>query len=129
MGFGELAMLTGAPRGSFVMATSYCICSILPYSAVESLIDQHPEAFTTLVQTMVRMYKLKPEITWREIAERMTAKFAITTDEDAFMWIRVHDDHPDVEELHAKAFDLALQRLKVAPLDRRIFWSDLDGDA
>merc|ERR1719502_790195 len=29
--FGELAMLTGLPRGSFVMATSYCICSVLPY--------------------------------------------------------------------------------------------------
>lgn len=36
------------------MATNYCICSILPYSAVEDLVDMHPEAFTTLVQTMVR---------------------------------------------------------------------------
>ena len=26
--FGELAMLTGLPRGSFVMATNYCICSL-----------------------------------------------------------------------------------------------------
>jgi len=127
--FGELAMLTGLPRGSFVMATSHCICSVLPYSAVENLVGVHPEAFTTLVQTMVRMYNLKPETTWKELSSRLTKKFAIQNDEDAFMWFRAHDDHPDPEELHARAFDLALQKLKVSHLDRRIFWSELDRDA
>lgn len=127
--FGELAMLTGLPRGSFVMATSYCICSVLPYSAVEDLVEMHPEAFTTLVQTMVRMYNLKPEWTWKELTFKLSKKFGIETDLDAFIWLRSHTDQPEVEELHAKAFDLACQRLKVPHLDRRIFWSELDKDA
>lgn len=127
--FGELAMLTGLPRGSFVMAASYCICSVLPYSAVETLVEMHPEAFTTLVQTMVRIYNLKPEATWSDLSLRLTKKFSIYNDQDAFEWLRSHDEQPDVEELYAKAFDAALQKLKVAHLDRRIFWSELDRDA
>lgn len=127
--FGELAMLTGLPRGSFVMATSYCICSVLPYSAVEDLVEMHPEAFTTLVQTMVRMYSLKPEWTWKDLTFRLIKQFGLETDEDAFMWFRSHTDATETDDLYAKAFDMALQRLKVPHLDRIIFWSELDTDA
>merc|ERR1712070_330778 len=122
-------MLTGFPRGSFVMATNYCICSILPYSAVENLVDLHPEAFTTLVQTMVRMYKLKPKMTWEDISTKLKKGLGIDDDWGAFDWFRSHSDVPEAEELYAKAFDLALMRLKVPHLDRRIFWSELDRDA
>jgi len=126
--FGELAMLTGLPRGSYVMATSYCICSILPYSAVESLVEMHPEAFTTLVQTMVRMYGLKPETNWKILATKMTKRFAILNEQDAFLWLRSFSETHD-DDLCAKSFDLALQKLNVCHLDRRIFWAELDKDA
>merc|ERR1711959_661012 len=127
--FGELAMLTGLPRGSFVMATSYCICSVLPYSAVEDLVEMHPEAFTTLVQTMVRIYNLKPAWTWKDLTHRLAKKFRLDNDHDAFMWLKSHSVKAEVEDLHAKAFDKALQRIQVPHLDRRIFWSELDKDA
>jgi CRP-like cAMP-binding protein len=127
--FGELAMLTGIPRGSYVMATSYCICSVLPYSAVENLVERHPEAFTSLVQAMVKMYNLKPDSSWESLAQRMQKKLCIVDDSAAFTWLKSHDEHPEVDDLYAKAFDLALQKLKVNHLDRRIFWSELDKDA
>jgi len=132
--FGELAMLTGAPRGSFVLATSYCICSILPYSAVEDLVERHPEAFTSLVQTMVRMFKLRSELSWKDLSVRLTAKFGFKTDSEAFAWFKSHWDNSfedDLEppELNAKSFDLALQTCKVQHLDRIIFWSEMDKDA
>jgi len=111
------------------MAASYCICSILPYSAVENLVEMHPEAFTTLVQTMVRMYHLKPDIGWYELTTKIVKKARVFNDEDAFQWFRLQDEKPDPEELHAKAFDLACRKLTVSHLDRRIFWSELDRDA
>jgi len=127
--FGELAMLTGLPRGSYVMATSYCICSVLPYGAVEDLVDMHPEAFTTLVQTMVKMYKLRADMSWRGLSKRLFKKYGLRNDWDVFAWLKGHGDNPDEDELHAKAFDMALQKLRVSHLDRRIFWSELDRDA
>lgn len=127
--FGELAMLTGLPRGSFVMATSYCICSVLPYSAVEDLVEVHPEAFTTLVQTMVKMYSLKPDTSWQVVSKKMIKKFSLHSCWEAFVWLRGHADSPDDDCLDAKAFDIALNKLRVTHLDRRIFWSNLDADA
>jgi len=127
--FGELAMLTGLPRGSFVMATSYCICSVLPYSAVEDLVEVHPEAFTTLVQTMVKMYKLKPDNSWKTVSKKMIKKFGLQSCWEAFVWMRGHSDSPDDDCLDAKSFDKALNKMKISHLDRRIFWSELDADA
>merc|ERR1712232_784194 len=87
------------------------------------------EAFTTLVQTMVRMYSLKPEATWESITAKLTKKYAVFNDHDAFAWFQEHDPCADMEELGAKAFDAALAKLKVSHLDRRIFWAELDTDA
>jgi CRP-like cAMP-binding protein len=133
--FGELAMLTGAARGSYVMATTYCICSVLPYSAVESLVEHYPEAFTSLVQTMLKMYKqsgtqkLTPECSWKEMSMKLVKKYDLHSDESAFNWFRGHDEKSDLDDLTAKAFDKALQRMKIPLLDRRIYWSELDTDA
>jgi len=130
--FGELAMLTGLPRGSFVMASSYCICSILPYSAVEYLMEAHPESFTNMVSSMVNMYNLKPNSnSWKQLSAKMAKKFDLDTDEAAFAWFQSQEDlaNDDAQELSARAFDLALQLMNVSQLDRRIFWSELDTDA
>lgn len=94
--------------------------------------DIHPEAFTSLVQSMVRMYSLKPEWTWERLTGKLIKKFGVKDDEQAFSWFRSHhndNNESEVEELFAKAFDLACQKLKVPHLDRRIFWSELDKDA
>lgn len=131
--FGELAMLTGLARGSFVMASFYCVCSILPYSAVEYLMEEHPESFTTLVQSMVAMYNLKPSSnSWRTLSAKIGRRYNLNSDRDAFAWFQQQDiTIPDTEmaELSARAFDVALQQMNVSQLDRRIFWSELDIDA
>merc|ERR1712070_585356 len=78
---------------------------------------------------MERMYNLRPELTWKDVTFKLVKKVGIENDHDAFIWFRSHTEAPEVEDLHAKAFDLACQRLKVPHLDRRIFWSELDKDA
>lgn len=60
---------------------------------------------------------------------KLFKKFGLDNAVDAFVWFRSHTDTPEDDDLHAKAFDLALQRLRVAHLDRRIFWSELDKSA
>jgi hypothetical protein len=129
--FGELAMLTGQPRGSYVMATSYCIISVLEFMSVEALVEEHPEAFTTLVQTMINLYHLKPQTTWDDISHRLMTKFHVQDSVEAFNWFRQQAGllDADADELTAKSFDEGLRRLKVKDLDRRIHWADLDEDA
>merc|ERR1719502_933782 len=60
-------------------------------------------------------------------------KFNLENDYDAFVWLRSHSETPECagvsSALSAKAFDLALQKLRVTHLDRRIFWSELDEEA
>jgi len=127
--FGELAMLTGKPRAAWVMATSYCVCSILPYRGVETLALEHPSAFTRLVQSMVHGYKLKASMRWHDVVARMQGKYKFDNVEDAFWWMCSQATDGDEDELSAKAFDRAMMRLKVPHLDRKIFWAELDMDS
>mmetsp|Transcript_44479 Transcript_44479/g.102650 ORF Transcript_44479/g.102650 Transcript_44479/m.102650 type:complete len:873 (-) Transcript_44479:29-2647(-) len=128
--FGELAMLTGRPRAAWVMARLYCVTSVLPYSAVEALIHDHPGAFTTLVQSMVKTFNLKPHMSWEGVVKILAKKHHFATLEEAFAFFRMHapDTEYDDDELSAKAFDETLRRVKVPVLDRKIFWAEMDID-
>ncbi|CAK0871598.1 unnamed protein product [Prorocentrum cordatum] len=125
--FGELGMLTGNPRSAWVVASTYCVCSVLPYEAVEILTQEVPGAFTVLVQSIVSRYKLKPSVTWSDISRRILAKFDVDDLEDAYEKFCALDGAGD-EELSARNFDEALRRLKVPELDRKILWADMDED-
>jgi CRP-like cAMP-binding protein len=126
--FGELAMLTGRPRAAWIMAKTYCVCSVLRYSAVEALSRDYPGAFTTLVQSMVRGYQLTSSTNWSDVCERMVDKFGFECVDEAFAWFCEHSETPDDEELSAKAFDEGMRKLKVPELDRKIFWAEIDAD-
>eukprot|EP00928_Gymnodinium_smaydae_P047339 TRINITY_DN31587_c0_g1_i1.p1 TRINITY_DN31587_c0_g1~~TRINITY_DN31587_c0_g1_i1.p1 ORF type:complete len:799 (-),score=174.01 TRINITY_DN31587_c0_g1_i1:202-2598(-) len=127
--FGELAMLTGHPRGSFVMAKSYTICSVLPFSAVEELVENYPEAFTTLVKTMTKMYNLRPKVTWAEASERLCLRHGFRTHREVFDWfLQFQDPCESGSDLTARTFDKALKSQKINDLERRVYWSDLDND-
>ena len=120
--FGELAMLTGQPRKAWVMAASYCVCSVLPYSVIEMLSQEHPASFTRLVQSMVRSFGLEASMTWEEVTRRMFAKFGFESVEEAFDWCCSLDVTEGCqEELTAKGFDAALRYLRVPELDRRVY--------
>lgn len=124
--FGEIGMLTGRPRGAWVMAKTYCVVSILPYTAIEQMNEEFPGAFTTLVQSMVKEYDMKASLSWADVATRLNER--VGSVEDAFAWCCGRgdwlDDHED--ELSAEAFDQAMRRMKVPELDRKIFWADMD---
>eukprot|EP00928_Gymnodinium_smaydae_P020192 TRINITY_DN17811_c0_g1_i2.p1 TRINITY_DN17811_c0_g1~~TRINITY_DN17811_c0_g1_i2.p1 ORF type:complete len:791 (+),score=101.21 TRINITY_DN17811_c0_g1_i2:134-2506(+) len=123
--FGEMGMLTGRPRTAWVMAKSYCICARLPYDGINKLSDEYPGAFTTLVQSMVRSYKLTSTTTWKKLFLKLVHR-KIDSPEKAFSWFCSQGD--DEDEMDAKTFDKALRKLGVPDMDRRVLWADIDGD-
>ncbi|CAJ1434664.1 unnamed protein product [Effrenium voratum] len=130
--FGELGMLTARPRAAWIMAKTYCVLSVLPYQTVELLRDQHPEAFTTLVQSMVRVFKLEPSTTWSNVAVRLLRKVPLATTDEAFDWFCEQGDGDPIgsEEplLKAKSFEWVLKFLGVNDADRMILWAEMDAD-
>jgi len=131
--FGELGMLTARPRAAWIMAKTYCVLSVLPYQTVEVMRDEYPEAFTTLVQSMVRVFKLEPSTTWQNVAERLLRRVNLVSTEEAFEWFCEQGNGPDVivgEEpiLKAKSFEWVLKFLGVNEADRMILWAEMDAD-
>lgn len=131
--FGELGMLTARPRAAWIMAKTYCVLSVLPYHTVELLRDDHPEAFTTLVQSMVRVFKLEPSTTWQNIADKLLRKMPNTTTEEAFRWFCEQGNESglpaeDPPTLKAKSFEYVLKFLGVNEADRMILWAEMDAD-
>mmetsp|Transcript_112699 Transcript_112699/g.325623 ORF Transcript_112699/g.325623 Transcript_112699/m.325623 type:complete len:979 (-) Transcript_112699:130-3066(-) len=127
--FGELAMLTGKPRAAWVMASTYCVCTVLPYSAVEKLAQDHPGAFTKLVQSMISAYNLKASMRWEDVLAKMQAKYCFNGPEESFTWLCAQGGDIEDEHLTAKAFEEGMRRLKVPQLDRKIFWAQMDMDS
>jgi len=129
MYFGELAMLTGKPRSAWVMAATYCVCSVMPYITVEELAKAYPSSFTTLVTCMVKAYNLKACTSWSSVCERMQDKYGFETTAEAFRWLCAQGGSEFEEEsLTARSFEEGMRRLQIPSLDRKIFWSEMDID-
>merc|ERR1719163_2146364 len=83
--FGEVALLTGRRRASWVMAKSYSIVSVLDKQVVDGISENYPGAFVLLVKSMRTVCKLEPQTTWKAISEYLGEAFENSA--DAFMWI------------------------------------------
>eukprot|EP00929_Paragymnodinium_shiwhaense_P064695 TRINITY_DN32448_c0_g1_i1.p1 TRINITY_DN32448_c0_g1~~TRINITY_DN32448_c0_g1_i1.p1 ORF type:complete len:840 (+),score=59.41 TRINITY_DN32448_c0_g1_i1:103-2622(+) len=128
--FGEISMLTGRPRTAWIMAQMYCVCSILPYTSILQLSSDHPQAFTALVQSMVKTYKLETSTSPSAIRARIAKYTQLQAPDEVYQWFcdQNNENEGYTEFLSAKDFDKALRKLKVNELDRRIFWAALDED-
>lgn len=142
--FGELSMLTSKPRAAWIMAKTYLVISKLSHDVVEKIKDEFPEAFTALVQSMVRSFSLKATTAWPDVAAAWSKKVGtkqVGTDEleDCFVWFcqqapvdlnicNANSDDEWEDELSAKAFEIGLKKLHVKEIDRMVLWADLDSD-
>jgi len=124
--FGEMGLLTGRPRAAWIMAKTYLVTSIFPYSALEELRDQHPHAFTLVVHQLVKGFKMSASLTWDEVSRRMSQGLGLSDIEDAFAWFCAQNETKNDDEITAKAFDKALCYLNIPELDRKIFWAEID---
>ncbi|CAK0844545.1 unnamed protein product [Prorocentrum cordatum] len=124
--FGELGVLTGKPRAAWIVARTYAVCSVLLPSAIEELGQKCPGAFTILVQSMVKSYKLKPSMSLEDVSALLDERFGSI--EEAFDWFCKCGEDRCEDEMGSRAFDEALRRLKVPELDRKIFWAEMDSE-
>lgn len=136
--FGEMGMLLGNRRSAWVMAKTYSVCSVLPYSAVETLCRKFPGAFTSLVQSMVKAFGLQGSMTWTDVIARLLARSRSVSIEEAFMWMCSHGagglivnaglERCGDMELSAESFQASMCRLKVSQFERMVLWAQLDSD-
>jgi len=100
---------------------------VMPCQTVEKLMKEFPSSFTALVQSMIKVYNLKASSKWEDVIKGLQDRHGIESAEEAFAWFceHVEADRDDLF-LSAPAFEIGMLRLKVQPLDCKIFWAELD---
>mmetsp|Transcript_86145 Transcript_86145/g.248749 ORF Transcript_86145/g.248749 Transcript_86145/m.248749 type:complete len:999 (-) Transcript_86145:98-3094(-) len=131
--FGEVALLTGQKRTSWVMARMYCVCSMLRKSVIDEVMDRDPSCVVTLATSMKKALNLAPKVTWRDVAEKLDRAFM--TMEDFSEWIQYYTEGlppTDAGGLAAvidftwSRYRSLMQHLKISVLDQKLLWIDLD---
>lgn len=126
--FGEAALLTGRPRAAWILARTYCVCSVLAKPALDDITDVHPSSLVILVREMQRVMKLQPKITWAEISAKLAQEFE---DElSAFDWFCDDTILGTCNErlISWAKFEQNLRRLQVPDLDAKLLWAEMDDD-
>lgn len=125
--FGEVALLTGQPRTSWIIARTYCICSILPKQVIDTLMETRPHCIASLVSSLKNALHLKPSVSWPQCALRIRNEFS--TSQQIFDFACSGDDgEAPAGLLTWHRFDMLMQRLQISTLDRKLLWVDLDVD-
>lgn len=126
--FGEVAVLTGSPRTSWVMARQYCVCSVLPKHAIDDLMEAQPSCVVSLVKSMQQALNLEPTITWKEIALRLHATFPCVLQAQDFACSGGPVNMVDGEEeiVTWAQYKRLLTKLRVNFLDQRLLWVGVD---
>jgi len=132
--FGEVALMTGQKRTSWVMARYYCVCSMLRKSVIDEVMDRDPSCVVTLATSMKQALNLAPKLTWRDVAEKVDKNFIGV--EDLAEWLSCYHVVPvsaDGSGGIAASYDMTWSRyrslmthLKIPVLDQKLLWIDLD---
>jgi len=123
--FGEVAVLTGAPRSSWVMARTYCVCSVLHRSAIDRVIATEPTCISALARSMSRAMDLKREFSWAQVGQRLDEEFE---DEDNFFRFLCSGEDGEAPAGHVtwSRYQTLMQRLGIPILDQKLLWVELD---
>jgi len=123
--FGEVGALTGQPRSCWVMARTYCVCSVLPKRAIDDVISADPSCMVILARSLKSSLILKPGMAWKEVARRLETEFE---DEDhAYDFICSGDDGSAPAGLVTwDRYRQLMHRLNVKDIDQKLLWADVD---
>jgi len=122
--FGEVALMTGQPRSSWVMARAYCICLMLSKQTIDEVIDNDPTCLAKLVGSMKEYLGLQPQLTWHDIVLRLAFEFQ--TEEDAYEYIcSGADGEGPAGSITWKRYKTLMLRLNVSAYDQKLLWADM----
>jgi len=125
--FGEVALLTGMRRRGWVVAKTFCACSILTKQFMDQLFLEHPACLPGMVQSFQRTLGLESKLSWREFGERLGHEFE---SEDAlyhFLCNALDADSPS-GVVAWKRWEMLAQRMQVSNLDSKLLWIRLSPD-
>lgn len=121
--FGEVAILTGQKRTSWVLARTFCVCAMLKKAAVEEVMSAYPSSVATLVGSLSQTCKITPSVPMEQVASRLATVFA--TAEELEETILSRSDGRDLWVTWAGFQDL-LRRVGISSLDQKLHWSTVD---
>jgi len=132
--FGEVSLLTGQPRSSWVIARTYCMCSVLPKHVIDNIMADNPACIKGLVSSLKSVLHLKPLATWADIGNRIKKEFEneMFEDSEGFVYeftCSGEDGEAPAGLITWARFNILMQRLHISPLDRKLFWVELDEDS
>jgi hypothetical protein len=122
--FGEIALLTGQPRQSWVVARTYCVCSLLPKHVIDEVMTAHPACLTALVNSLKGVLGLKSLTTWQDVLEKIRAEFKDT--DRLFDFVCGKDSAAASGVFTWRRWEGLMQRLFVPTLDAKLMWAALD---
>lgn len=123
--FGEIALLTGQPRASWIIARTYCVCSTLEKSAMDEIISKHPACLAVLVNTLKTALGLKPSLTWKAITMKIREEFMDEDDIFDFTCSGL-DGEAAAGILTWPRWQVLATRLRIGMLDLKLLWIELD---
>jgi len=124
--FGEVALLTGQPRASWVMAWTYCVCSVLHKKAIDEVMSADPSCISMLVNSMRTALNLRPGISWSEVARRLEIEF--DGNNEMFEFIAGRDKEEQEGLITWEGYKSLMRRIKVKDVDQKLLWVELDPD-
>lgn len=126
--FGEVALLTGQPRTSWVIARTYCICSILSKQVIDEIMNKHPQCIARLVASLKNALFLTPSVLWPELEQRVRKEFP--SEKQLYQFTCSGEDGEAAAGLVTwSRFDLLMSRLHVSTLDRKLLWVEMDSES
>eukprot|EP00929_Paragymnodinium_shiwhaense_P045969 TRINITY_DN23436_c0_g1_i1.p1 TRINITY_DN23436_c0_g1~~TRINITY_DN23436_c0_g1_i1.p1 ORF type:complete len:1397 (-),score=259.74 TRINITY_DN23436_c0_g1_i1:168-4358(-) len=120
--FGEVALLTGQERSSWVMARSYCACSVLHKAAIDEVMEADPSTVAVLTKSMQDALNMKPKVTWLEVALCMENEFG--DEEEAFDYVCQNVNNGGL--MSWSKYEMLMGRLGISEIDAKLLWVDLD---
>merc|ERR1719161_36918 len=119
--FGEVALLTGKPRMSWIRAETYCILAELLTCDLTAVLDEYPAALASMFRRMRKVCKVDGMVTMSDLRRQLLERFDAL--EDAFAYI----DSGRKLRILPQEFQAALDAMNMpAKSEARLLWAAMD---
>mmetsp|Transcript_48043 Transcript_48043/g.155011 ORF Transcript_48043/g.155011 Transcript_48043/m.155011 type:complete len:925 (-) Transcript_48043:45-2819(-) len=130
--FGEVALLTGQRRSSWVMARTYCTCSLLHKKTIDAVISSDPSCIVKLTKSMQQALNLPAFNRWDDIASRLDRMYPDL--EEIWYNFVSHNMEVDMEGpgsgnvLSWTSFQALMGEIHIPDFEQKLMWVILDED-
>jgi len=126
--FGEIGVFSGQPRTITASAHCYCVLSSLSKAIFDTLQQEKPDVFVTLLKTVQNTLASEVHVTWQQLAAILLSHFG--DKEAAFQALLPKSRnsllHGVSQVIPLQRFITSITKLGVPVVDARLLWLDID---